>query len=52
MNPREEHPANQNYAEREPDLILYFETWTYDLNFNQLAELRRGDMIRFNATGY
>jgi hypothetical protein len=52
MEPREDHPTNENYSKREPDLILYFEKWSFDLNYDTIIDLRRGDMIRFNATGY
>jgi len=39
-----------NYAKREPDIILYFESWTFDLNKEKIGQLRRGDLIYFNAT--
>lgn len=32
MAPRDHHPLDPNYAKHEPDLILSFEKWSFDMN--------------------
>lgn len=50
MDPRDVHPEQVDYAEREPDLIISFDIYSFERNRQILEELRRGDYIRFNAT--
>jgi len=50
MEPRDYHPEAPEYAEREPDLILTFDQFYFARNLPMLEDLRRGDLLRFNAT--
>lgn len=44
------HTDYLGYGKREPDLILQFEQWTFDICEETLADLRKGDKVIFNAT--
>ena len=50
MNPRDSHTQADQYALREPDLILTFDLNSFNRNKGVIEELRKGDYIRFNAT--
>ena len=50
MEPRDLHPGAAEYADREPDLILSFDQFSFKRNLEVLENLRRGDLLRFNAT--
>eukprot|EP00347_Sterkiella_histriomuscorum_P023465 403334541 len=50
MDPRDTHPQEEGFGEREPDIILAFDEKGFERNQAVLEELRRGDYILFNAT--
>ena len=50
MNPRDSHPMEPDYAEREPDLILTFDYYSFEKNKEVIEDLYRGDHLIFNAS--
>lgn len=50
MKPRDLHPVLDEYAQREPDLIISFDLHSFNRNKEVLEGLKRGDFISFNAT--
>ncbi|CDW76028.1 UNKNOWN [Stylonychia lemnae] len=50
MDRRDYHPSEQDFAEREPDLVITLTEAGFERNQKEIEELRRGDIIRFNAT--
>ena len=50
MSPRDIHPDEQDFALREPDLILTFDIWSFERNKFIIEDLKRGDYIIFNST--
>jgi hypothetical protein len=50
MNPRDRHPDDSDFADREPDLILTFNSLSFERNKLIIEDLRKGDLIRFNAS--
>jgi hypothetical protein len=50
MDPRDVHPLEKDYGDREPDLLLTFDLYSFEQNRPIIEELHRGDYIRFNAT--
>jgi hypothetical protein len=50
MDPRDVHNEDSSYGDREPDLILSFDINSFNRNREIIEELRKGDLIKFNAT--
>ena len=50
MDPRDVHNEDSSYGDREPDLILTFDLNSFTRNRDIIEELRKGDLIKFNAT--
>ena len=50
MNPRDQHSQNKDFADREPDLVLTFDIYSFERNRIVIENLKRGDYIKFNAT--
>lgn len=50
MNPRDMHSEQASYGDREPDLLLSFDIYSFNRNKLIIEDLKRGDYIRFNAT--
>ncbi len=50
MNPRDIHPMEPDYNEREPDLIITFDYYSFEKNKPVIEELYRGDHLMFNAS--
>ena len=50
MDPRDTHPLEDSFNDREPDIILTFDEFSFERNQETMEELKRGDLIRFNAT--
>lgn len=50
MNPRDMHPSQEEFSEREPDLVLTFDYFAFKRNQEILESLHRGDLVSFNAT--
>lgn len=50
MIKRDVHPLELDFAEREPDLVIAFDGWSFEKNQAVIEELKRGDLILFNAS--
>lgn len=50
MDPRDVHMEDSSYGNREPDLILSFDLNSFTKNREVIEDLRKGDLIKFNAT--
>lgn len=50
MSPRDSHPNEKDFADREPDLIITFDYYSFEKNKEVIEDLYRGDLITFNAT--
>lgn len=50
MNPRDSHSLEPEFSDREPDLILTFDYYSFEKNKLVIEDLYRGDHLIFNAS--